>query len=96
MYTIGSHLQVPDGAERTKNFGLSVFSEFTPLAVHHRAVNLGQGFPDFHGGFFVTTNTSPLLSSIISQHQILSLRRLKKLLETTSISTLAPMVTFVL
>jgi hypothetical protein len=37
----------PDGANRTKNFGVSVFSEFTPLAVRHMAVNLGQGFPDF-------------------------------------------------
>jgi len=28
-------------------FGTSVFAEMTVLAARHRAVNLGQGFPDF-------------------------------------------------
>jgi len=38
---------------RLAPFGTSVFAEMTALAVKHRAVNLGQGFPDFDGPDFV-------------------------------------------
>src|SRR5688572_27755537 len=31
------------------SFGTSVFAEMSRLAVEHRAINLGQGFPDFDG-----------------------------------------------
>lgn len=34
---------------RVAHFGTTVFSEFSRLALEHRAVNLGQGFPDFDG-----------------------------------------------
>jgi N-succinyldiaminopimelate aminotransferase len=34
---------------RVAGFGTSVFSEMSRLAVQHKAVNLGQGFPDFDG-----------------------------------------------
>jgi len=30
-------------------FGVSVFTEFTRLALQHKAINLAQGFPDFDG-----------------------------------------------
>ncbi|MBN2359831.1 MAG: aminotransferase class I/II-fold pyridoxal phosphate-dependent enzyme [Deltaproteobacteria bacterium] len=30
-------------------FGVSVFTEFTRLALEHQAINLAQGFPDFDG-----------------------------------------------
>ncbi len=36
-------------ADRVAGFGTTVFSEFSALAQAHRAVNLGQGFPDFDG-----------------------------------------------
>ncbi len=38
---------------RLQGFGTSVFAEYTRLANEHRAVNLGQGFPDFDGPEFV-------------------------------------------
>jgi aspartate/methionine/tyrosine aminotransferase len=34
-------------AQRIAGVGTSIFSEITALAIHHGAVNLGQGFPDF-------------------------------------------------
>jgi len=44
----------PDAtADRLAQFGESVFSEISRLAVEHDAVNLGQGFPDFDGPDFV-------------------------------------------
>ncbi|MEO1130864.1 MAG: aminotransferase class I/II-fold pyridoxal phosphate-dependent enzyme [Planctomycetota bacterium] len=36
-------------ADRMQDFGTTVFAEFTRLAAEHRAINLGQGFPDFDG-----------------------------------------------
>jgi len=36
-------------AGRVAHMGLTVFSEFSRLALQHGAVNLGQGFPDFDG-----------------------------------------------
>jgi len=38
---------------RMRGFRTSVFAEFTQLANEHKAVNLGQGFPDFDGPDFV-------------------------------------------
>eukprot|EP01116_Phalansterium_solitarium_P013716 TRINITY_DN31117_c0_g1_i1.p1 TRINITY_DN31117_c0_g1~~TRINITY_DN31117_c0_g1_i1.p1 ORF type:complete len:443 (-),score=136.11 TRINITY_DN31117_c0_g1_i1:174-1502(-) len=40
-------------AKRVQGFETSVFAEFTPLAVKHGAVNLGQGFPNFEAPGFV-------------------------------------------
>ena len=34
-------------AERVRGFGTTIFAEMTELAIRHRAVNLGQGFPNF-------------------------------------------------
>ncbi len=36
-------------ASRFAGIGKSIFSEMTQLAQQYNAVNLGQGFPDFHG-----------------------------------------------
>jgi N-succinyldiaminopimelate aminotransferase len=36
-------------AARLAGFGTSIFAEMTQLATEHRAINLGQGFPDFDG-----------------------------------------------
>ncbi len=40
-------------AERVRGFGETIFSEMTALALKHRAVNLGQGYPDFPAPDFV-------------------------------------------
>ncbi len=37
------------GADKLKPFGVSVFTEFTALALQHQAINLSQGYPDFDG-----------------------------------------------
>ncbi|HEY3450941.1 MAG TPA: aminotransferase class I/II-fold pyridoxal phosphate-dependent enzyme [Myxococcales bacterium] len=39
----------PRIAKRTQGFPVTVFAEFSALAVQHGAVNLGQGFPDYDG-----------------------------------------------
>jgi N-succinyldiaminopimelate aminotransferase len=36
-------------ARRVAGFGTTIFSDINALAEHHRAVNLGQGAPDFDG-----------------------------------------------
>jgi len=36
-------------ADRVGTFGTSIFAEMSRLAVEHKAINLGQGFPDFDG-----------------------------------------------
>lgn len=43
----------PHLTSRLQGFGTSIFAEMTQLAVAHRALNLGQGFPDFDGPDFV-------------------------------------------
>jgi aspartate/methionine/tyrosine aminotransferase len=40
-------------ASRIGGFGTSIFTEITSLAVKHKAVNLGQGFPDFAAPEFI-------------------------------------------
>ena len=36
-------------AARISSFGTSIFAEMSRLAAEHKAINLGQGFPDFDG-----------------------------------------------
>jgi N-succinyldiaminopimelate aminotransferase len=43
----------PPLTSRLSGFGTSIFAEMTTLARQHRAVNLGQGYPDFDGPEFV-------------------------------------------
>ena len=40
-------------ALRLDGFGTSIFTEMSRLAVQHRAINLGQGFPDFPAPDFI-------------------------------------------
>jgi aspartate/methionine/tyrosine aminotransferase len=40
-------------AERVQPFGETIFTEFSRLAIEYKAVNLGQGFPNFDGPKFV-------------------------------------------
>ena len=40
-------------ANRLSKFGETVFATWSRLAVEHDAINLGQGFPDFHAPDFV-------------------------------------------
>lgn len=37
------------GARKLKPFGVSVFTQYTALALQHKAINLSQGYPDFDG-----------------------------------------------
>lgn len=43
----------PRAAQRLAGFGTSIFTEITRLATQHRAINLGQGFPDFPAPEFI-------------------------------------------
>ena len=52
-------------ADRLAGFGTSIFTEMTRLAVEHRAVNLGQGFPDFPAPGFVKEAAT---AAIIDDH----------------------------
>ena len=45
--------QIQGRARRWQSFAETVFTEFTALAVAHRAINLGQGSPGFDGPEFV-------------------------------------------
>src|SRR5215470_17759100 len=36
-------------AHRVSTFGISIFAEMSRLALERKAINLGQGFPDFDG-----------------------------------------------
>ena len=45
-------MQLSRVTSRLRPFGESVFTTMSRLAVQHRAVNLGQGFPDFDGPAF--------------------------------------------
>ncbi len=40
---------MPTTAARVSSFGTTIFSEINDLALQHRAINLGQGRPDFDG-----------------------------------------------
>lgn len=39
-------------SRRLQPFGVTIFTEMTALAREHRAINLGQGFPDWEGATF--------------------------------------------
>jgi aspartate/methionine/tyrosine aminotransferase len=55
-------------ANRIKNFGDTVWTEFTPLANEYKAVNLGQGFPDFGGTHFVLSEAINAIKKDINQY----------------------------
>ena len=55
-------------AEKVRSFGTSVFAEMSRLAVQHRAVNLGQGFPDFAGPDFVKEAAKRAIDADLNQY----------------------------
>ena len=57
-------------AEKIRSFGTSVFAEMSRLAVKHKAVNLGQGFPDFAGPEFVKESAKRAIDADLNQYAI--------------------------
>jgi len=55
-------------AGRVAGFGTSVFTEMSRLAVEHKAVNLGQGFPDFPGPDFVKEAAIQAIRADLNQY----------------------------
>ncbi len=55
-------------AERVRGFGTTIFAEMTELAVKHRAVNLGQGFPNFPCNTFLKEAARKAVFGDINQY----------------------------
>ncbi len=55
-------------AKRVQGFGTTIFTEMTALAVAHRAVNLGQGFPDFAAPDFVKEAARAAIAAEVNQY----------------------------
>ncbi|MCP5051363.1 MAG: aminotransferase class I/II-fold pyridoxal phosphate-dependent enzyme [bacterium] len=55
-------------ADRLKSFGKTIFVEMTVLANKHKAVNLGQGFPDFPAPRFVKEAAKQAIDADINQY----------------------------
>lgn len=55
-------------AHRVRNFGTTIFSEMTELAIQHQTVNLGQGFPDFPGPDFLKKAAIEAIQSDLNQY----------------------------
>ncbi|MGA7670116.1 MAG: methionine aminotransferase [Nitrolancea sp.] len=55
-------------AQRLAGFGTSVFTEMSRLAVEHRAINLGQGFPDFPGPDLVKEAAARAIHADMNQY----------------------------
>ena len=66
-------------ARRLNGFGTSIFTEMTKLAVQHRAINLGQGFPDFPAPDFIKEAAARAIAGDHNQYApapgVLRLRR---------------------
>ena len=59
---------MPAPADRLAGFGTSIFTEMTRLAIEHRAVNLGQGFPDFPAPDFVKEAARSAIAADLNQY----------------------------
>jgi aspartate/methionine/tyrosine aminotransferase len=59
---------VRTAAQRLSGFGTSVFTEMSRLAVEHRAINLGQGFPDFPGPDLVKEAAARAIHADMNQY----------------------------
>ncbi len=57
-------------SQRVAGFGATVFAEFSKLAQEHRAVNLGQGFPDFDGPAEIKQAAIDAITSGVNQYAI--------------------------
>lgn len=55
-------------AQRVSNFSNSIFFEMTNLANRHKAVNLGQGFPDFPGPDFIKQAAIKAIQDDVNQY----------------------------
>ena len=55
-------------AQRVAGFGTTIFSEMTSLANAHKAINLGQGFPDFAAPHFVKEAAIKAIRADINQY----------------------------
>ncbi len=55
-------------SQRVARFGTTVFSEFSRLANESKAVNLGQGFPDFDGPDEVKQAATDAISGGVNQY----------------------------
>lgn len=56
------------GSKRIAEFGTSVFTEMSRLANEHKAINLGQGFPDFAGPEFVKDAAARAIAADLNQY----------------------------
>lgn len=57
-----------DLAQRVRGFGMSIFSEISTLAVQQRAVNLGQGFPDFPAPDWIKQAAADAIGADLNQY----------------------------
>ncbi len=57
-------------SERVRSFGTTVFAEFSRLAAEHKAVNLGQGFPDFDGPDVLKEAVAEAIKSGFNQYAV--------------------------
>jgi N-succinyldiaminopimelate aminotransferase len=55
-------------AQRVSHFGTTIFTEMTALAIEHKAVNLGQGFPDFAAPDFLKQAAVAAINADINQY----------------------------
>ncbi|MCB0006894.1 MAG: aminotransferase class I/II-fold pyridoxal phosphate-dependent enzyme [Anaerolineales bacterium] len=55
-------------ANRVANFGTTIFTEMTNMAVANNAVNLGQGFPDFAAPAFIKEAARQAIADDINQY----------------------------
>ncbi len=55
-------------AHRLRNFGPTVFAEYTRLANEHGAINLGQGFPDFAAPDFIKAAAQQAIAADLNQY----------------------------
>ena len=72
-------LHTPQPPSRLPNVGTTIFTVMSALAAEHRAVNLGQGFPDFEGDPALVGAVSQAMLDGLNQYPpmagILSLRQ---------------------
>lgn len=55
-------------ALRVRDFGATVFGEYTVLALQHNAVNLGQGFPNFAAPDFIKEAAQQAIAADLNQY----------------------------
>ena len=55
-------------AQRVQGFGTTIFTEMTNLANEHRAINLGQGFPDFAAPPFIKEAAQAAVKADVNQY----------------------------